>query len=312
MADTPHLPPGEPEHAESPTAYLMQEMQLYGWRPYEDEPDQRPLPDDRQAAGAVADMFDAMVATFIDTRLESDLDDLLWGIVNVFHRAAERVERELDDNEVKQRRLQREQDGSEIASLDLERATREGRTLIERRDAMEFFRDACADQFRTHLRKPWTPRSGSKVNRKRLTSAIVDSRDFTNERRWADKQVLIPPGTRIAVSAGQTYNDVDFIYATLDAILAKFPDMVLMHGATDTGGELISVKWADLRGVTAVPFKPDWKLGRSAPFKRNDKMLDATPKGVVVFPGSGIQDNLRDKAKVMGIKVWDFRKRGSA
>lgn len=312
MTDTSHTIPDEPDHAESSTAYLMQEMQLYGWRPYDNEPDDRPLPDERQAAGAVADMFDAMVATFIDTRLEPDLDDLLWGIVNVFHRAIARVERDLDDNEVKQKRLQREQDGSEVASQDLERTTREGLTLIERRDAMEFFRDACADQFRLHIRKPWTPRSGSKVNRKKLTYAVIDSRDFINARRWADKQVLIPPGTRIAVSAGPHFNDVAFIYATLDTLLRKIPDMVLLHGATDTGGELISIRWADKNGVPTVPFKPDWKLGRSAPFKRNDKMLDAIPKGVVVFPGSGIQDNMRDKAKTMGIKVWDFRKRGSA
>lgn len=27
------------------TAYLLQEMQLYGHRPFEDEPDPRPLPD---------------------------------------------------------------------------------------------------------------------------------------------------------------------------------------------------------------------------------------------------------------------------
>jgi len=312
MTDNSHPSAGEPAHAESPTAYLMQEMQLYGWRPYEDEPDDRPLPDDRQAAGAVADMFDAMVATFADTRIEPDLEDLLWGIVNVFQRAAERVERELDDNEVKQKRLQREQDGSEVASLELERATREGITLLERRDAMEFFRDAGADQFRTHIRKPWTPRSGSKVNRKMLTSAIIDSRDFINGRRWADKQVLLPPGTRIAVSGGQHFNDVNFVFATFDRILRRFPDMVLMHGATETGGERIAVCWADKRGVPMVPYKPDWKLGRSAPFKRNDRMLADTPKGVVIFPGTGIQDNMRDKAKAMGIKVWDFRKRGGA
>lgn len=312
MTYDPDVPRDEPEHVESATACLMQEMQLYGWRPYDDEPDDRPLPDDRQAAGAVADIFDAMVSTFTDTRLEPDLEDLLWGIVNVFQRAAERVERELDDNEVKQKRLQREQDGSEVASLDLERATREGITMIERRDAMEFFRDTGAELFRTHMRKPWTPRSGSKVNRKRLTSAIVDSRDFTHARRWADKQVLIPSGTRIAVSAGPHYNDVDFIFATLDKVLRKTPDMVLLHGATDTGGELIAARWADARGVTAIPYKPDWSLGRSAPFKRNDRVLADTPKGVVVFPGTGIQDNMRDKAKAMGIKVWDFRKRGSA
>src|SRR3546814_1353921 len=48
---------------------------------------------------SVAEMFDALVSCLIDTRIEPDLEDLTWGIVNVFHRAGERVERELDDNE---------------------------------------------------------------------------------------------------------------------------------------------------------------------------------------------------------------------
>ena len=37
-------------------------------------------------AGAVADIFDALVATLSDTRLEPDLEDLLWSTVNLFHR----------------------------------------------------------------------------------------------------------------------------------------------------------------------------------------------------------------------------------
>jgi hypothetical protein len=307
------LPEHEPEHEASATAHLLQEMALYGYRPFDDEPDDRPLPDDRQAAGAIVDIFDAMISCLIDTRLEPDLEDLLWNITNVFHRAGERIERDLDSNEVAQKRSQNEQDGSEVKSVELERLLREGATMIERRNAMEFFRDTCADQFRTHFLKAWTPRSGSKVNHKALTSAVIASRDFINARKWADKQVLVPPGTRIAVSSGPAFNDVDFIFATLDRIKTKFPDMVLLHGATPTGGEKISVSWADIRGVPTVPFKPDWtKHKRAAPFKRNDEMLSVMPKGIVIFPGTGIQDNLRDKAKVMGLKVWYFRDRGGA
>ena len=126
----------ETEAQPGSTAYLLQEMQLYGYRPFEDEPDHRPLPDDRIAGGAVAEMFDALVSCLIDTRIEPDLEDLAWGIVNVFHRAGERIERELDDNEQAQKRMQREQDGSEVKSVELERAIAEGVTMIERRDTM--------------------------------------------------------------------------------------------------------------------------------------------------------------------------------
>ena len=48
--------------------------------------------------------------------------------------------------------------------------------------------------------------------------------------------------------------------------------------------------------------------GKAAPFKRNDRMLDAMPVGIIIFPGTGIQDNLADKARKLGIPIWDFRK----
>jgi hypothetical protein len=45
---------------------------------------------------------------------------------------------------------------------------------------------------------------------------------------------------------------------------------------------------------------------KAAPFKRNDAMLEVLPIGGVVFPGTGIQNNLADKAKKLGIPVWKF------
>jgi hypothetical protein len=50
--------------------------------------------------------------------------------------------------------------------------------------------------------------------------------------------------------------------------------------------------------VAQIAFKPDWtRHAKAAPFKRNDAMLELLPIGVIVFPGTGIQDNLADKAK---------------
>ena len=66
------------------------------------------------------------------------------------------------------------------------------------------------------------------------------------------------------------------------------------------------------RNVTQIAFKPDWtRDGKAAPFKRNDRMLDIVPAGVIVFPGSGITGNLADKAKKLGIPVLDHREGGA-
>jgi len=166
----------EPPHSSSPTDHVLTELQLYGYRPFQDEPDPRPLPEAQTIAGAVADIFDALIAALNDTRLEPDLEDLLWSTVNLFHRATGRIERELDDNEQAQKRSQKDQDGSEIRSVELERLIAEGQTLIERRNSMEFFRDQAAEQFERHTGSDWRPRSGSMVNHRTLTSAMIVNR----------------------------------------------------------------------------------------------------------------------------------------
>lgn len=295
----------EPEHAVSQTARALDELQLYGYRAFDDEPDPRGLPEARLLTGAVVDMFDALTASFADTRLEPDLEPLLWSAVNIFHRAAERVERDLDQNEIDQQRGQREQDGSEIKSGELERLINEGRSLVERRDAFELMRDVAAEQFGLATGDLWRPRSGSQVNHRHLTSATIDSRDFLNARRLANATVLVPEGTRIAVSGGIDYNDYTHIWSMLDRVHDKHPDMVLLHGGSPKGAELIAAKWADARKVAHIAFKPDWgRYRNAAPFKRNDLMLDTLPAGVIIFPGSGIQDNLADKAAKLGLRVW--------
>lgn len=53
----------------SSTAVVLEELQLYGWRPFTDEPDPRPLPEADAIRTAVADIFDALVSTLSDTRL---------------------------------------------------------------------------------------------------------------------------------------------------------------------------------------------------------------------------------------------------
>jgi hypothetical protein len=303
----------EPPHASSPTDHLLAELQLYGYRRFQDEPDPRPLPEARIIAGATADIFDALVVALADTRLEPDLEELLWSTVNLFHRAVARIERELDDNEQAQKRSQKEQDGSEIRSVGLERLTAEGQTLIERRNSMEFFRDQAADHFERQIGSAWRPRAGSKVSYRALTSAVIDSRDFLAAKRRADNEVLLPAGPKIAFTGGADFNDHGLIWEKLDKVRAKYPDMVLLHGGASKGAELIAARWADNRKTPQVAFKPDWaKHAKAAPFKRNDQMLEILPIGVMMFPGNGIQNNLVDKARKLGIPVWKFATGGAA
>lgn len=297
----------EPHHASSSTDHLLTELQLHGYRPFEGEPDPRPLPDPKTASTALIDMFDALVSTFTDTRLEPDLDEALWSLVNLFHRKVDREQRSLDDNEQEQRRSQKEQDGSEVRSGELERLIVEGISGIERRNSFEFLRDGAADLYSVHTGSAWKPRAGSQVNHKAMTASVIDSRNHINAKRRAETEVLLPEGPKIAFTGGNDCNDHVRIWAVLDRVLAKHPGLVLLHGGCPTGAERIAACWAHARTVTQITFKPDWaRHNKAAPFKRNDELLSVLPLGVVAFPGGGISENLADKAKVLGIPVWRF------
>ena len=284
--------------------HFLEELLTHHYRPFEQDADPRPLPEPEAVEAAVEGAMNALTDVLTDTRLEDDAPDLLWGFVNLFHRRVEHLDRKLDDNEVAQKRSQGEQDGSEVRSVEIERLIALGLSLTERRNAFEFTRDAAAAVYRVQTGSLWRPRSGSQVNRRTMTAAMIDSRDFLAAKRRAETETFVPPGPRIAFTGGNDYQDVDRIWSVLDRVKAKHPMMVLLHGGSPKGAELIAAKWADSRKVPQVAFRPDWtKHNRAAPFRRNDAMLEALPIGVVAFPGSGISENLADKARASGIPV---------
>ncbi|MEM7645188.1 MAG: DUF2493 domain-containing protein [Pseudomonadota bacterium] len=304
--------PDTAETDASATAQVCDALELHGGRPPAGDPDPRDGPDDDAAIQVATRILDGLTAALADTPLDADLDELLWASVNMFHRAVARVERRLDDNEQAQKRGQREQDGSEVAAVELEALIATGQTLLARRDSLEVFREAAADHYLRLTGSPWTPRTGSRVNHRHLTAASIDSRDFLAAKRRADATILVPDGTKIAFAGGMECQDHSRIWATLDKVQAKHPDMILLHGGAPRGAELIAAKWAEHRGVTQIAFKPDWsKHAKAAPFRRNDALLETLPVGLIVFPGTGITENLADKARKLGIPLFDCRTGGA-
>ena len=200
-----------------------------------------------------------------------------------------------------------------MRSVELERLIAEGQTLLERRQVFEYLRDRAGEHYQTLTGSAWRPRSGSLVNHAKLTASLLESREYLSAKRRAETEVHLPKGTRIAFSGGTACNDHKRIWQVLDETLAHYPGMVLLHGGTPRGAERIAACWADNRKVTQIVFKPDWdRDGKAAPFKRNDALLAEVPQAVIVFPGTGITDNLADKAKRLGIRILDHRKEAGA
>ncbi|KZB56364.1 DUF2493 domain-containing protein [Thalassospira xiamenensis] len=296
----------------SVTSLASEQLHLFEIHPGPHENTLGPMPEPDQADQLIAAGMNIFVDLLGDCALEKDLGECLWNVVNIFHRRIAWLDRLLDDNEQQQRRLTAEQDGSEIKSVELERSLAMGELIIERRDMFETFREIACDHYETLTASAWRPRNGSLTNRRTVTAAMIDSRDFLVAKRKAEIEPLLPSGPRIAFTGGLECNDHVRIWEALDAAKSKHPDMVLIHGGSPKGAEKIAACWADNRGVSQIVFKPDWNRFRNAaPFKRNDQMLDALPIGVIVFPGSGISQNLADKARKAGIPVWRFGKDGT-
>ena len=271
-----------------------------------DVPDLRAAFDDSHLPAVVHELLDLAAERLCadGTKLADERESLLWGLVNCFHAQTQRLDRTLDRLTPQMRDLERAQDGSEVKARELEMLTDRAHNMADRRDALEIFRDCAADAYRARTSEVWRPRRGSHTSQTRhLTSAAITARDFQRARKDRETRAHLPEGTLVAVAGGKEVRDANAIIARLDKAKAKNADLILVHGG-GPGVERIAAQWAERNGVHQVVCKPDWNAhGRAAPFRRNDELLNLLPKGVIAFPGSGITDNLVDKAVALGIPV---------
>ncbi len=290
---------------QSVTGMICEQAKLHGATPERGEFDPREIWERDTAIGAVAEAF-SILADGIDMtgfQIADEAGSLLWAFVNMLDAQIRRLDKNIDRIAPELRDLQKEQDGSEIRSRELELLTDRAKNLGGRRDAFEEMRDAAAAQYQAQTGEMWRPWKGSHTSRTGvLTSAAIDARDFIRARQDRETKAHLPDGTLIAIAGGKD-GDPDAVFRKLDGARKKYPDMVLVHGG-GSGIEQFAARWAEARGVHQVVCKPDWNThGRAAPFRRNDDLLNLLPKGLILFPGSGITANLGDKAESVGIPV---------
>ena len=291
---------------QSVTATVCENAALFGAAPERGEFDPREVWDRDDAIDAVGEAF-RIIAQGVGpdgTQLADERESLLWGFVNTFDAQVRRLDRGVDKLAPELCDLQSAQDGTEVKSRELELVTDRAQNLGDRRDAFEQMRDEAADAYRAETGDTWRPRRGSNVSQTgKLTSAAIDARDFMRARKDRETRAHLPQGTLVAIAGGKQVNDANAVIARLEKTKAKYDDLILVHGG-GPGVERIAAQWADRNGVHQVVCKPDWdRHGRAAPFRRNDELLNLLPKGLIAFPGSGITDNLVDKAVKLGIPV---------
>lgn len=266
-----------------------------------------------QTLGAI---WSELFALFPETVLEDDAEEIAWGMVNLFHRAAMKRSGQIDRATDEIRCLVASADGSEIQAVELEeqvaRASRAEAAMI----GLEAFRECAAAHYARETGSSWRPATGSRLNHsKHLTSALVEGRAFLRARAESRRNAALPEGTPVVFAGGRlafATNDEaricgDSVWATLDKVRDRVADMILVHGGDTKGLDRLAAAWAERRGVVQVAFGLEARLGRRAGFKRNEQMLGLKPRYLVAFAGNGVLERLVIDARRQGIAVVDRR-----
>jgi len=120
--------------SQSITAHVCDMAKLYGATPERDEFDPRETWERETAIGAVTEAFSLLADGIGMTgfQLADESGSLLWGFVNTLDAQIRRLERSIDRISPELRDLQKEQDGTEIKSRELELLTDRARNLVLR------------------------------------------------------------------------------------------------------------------------------------------------------------------------------------
>ncbi len=219
------------DKGQSLMATVCENAQLFGATPEPDEFDSRDVWDHDDAIDAVRAAFQILAEGVgpDGTQLADERESLLWGFVNMLDAQTQRLDRTADRLMPGLQDLQREQDGSEIKSRELELVTDRAQNLAARRDAFEQMRDAVADDYRAQTGNVWRPRRGSHTSQtSKLTSAAIDARDFMRARKDRKTQAHMPQGTLVAVTGGKDVSDPSMVMRRLDKVRAKYTDILFL------------------------------------------------------------------------------------
>lgn len=115
--------------------------------------------------------------------------------------------------------------------------------------------------------------------------------------------VLVCGGRKYATTVKQRQH----VWDTLDAILAHYGEVIIIHGGAP-GADSYAGVWADAKDAAHnAPVRAKWnRLGPPAGPLRNRAMLALTPGIVVAFPGGPGTADMVGQALKAGIPVYEI------
>ena len=215
---------------------------------------------------------------------------------------------QLSDHAHRARQLEREDTHSEI-DINRQAENREHTRYAETSlGSLEHARAQLASHFHEETGRHWTPPAPDEIpNGRNLNSASVDALNLVERLRQQRHEARLPQGVPIVVTALQEGPDRDTVFAQLDRVRAKKPDMYIAHG--NAPGVLQDVSdWAKSRKVEEVHFNLDYSVpAQLRIIKRDEAILDINPVGVVEFRNGEKTTHLADEARRNKIPVFPVR-----
>ncbi len=105
-----------------------------------------------------------LFATLQNTSLERDIEEMGWGLVNLFHRAATKKHATIDRLTDEIRLLLAEQDGSQINTSNLKDKIDLARKIEEAATCHEHMRDTAAAHYIRETGRSWMPSTGNRIS----------------------------------------------------------------------------------------------------------------------------------------------------
>lgn len=291
------------------TALTMEALEVWGpnhFNTYNAPEDALEIPNDEELNEAFSAMLDILEDRAIGTVLEDYVGDIIEGMCNSIHFKISGLDKRWHNLSTNLSIKHNEFDGSEIGNDEIDHLTDQLKQLESKTGTFEAIKSNLIQQLRDRYEIHWLPPRGSSVSiSNKLTSSYIDSKRYLSAARAEKRTAAYPQGTFIGFSGGKDFEDANMIHAILDKMKSRYPDMILAHGGTQSGAELIADKWATINDVHRIPFIPDFAQHKGrAPFERNRQMIEALPfTRMIVTPGTGIQFNMIDEAERKNIKL---------
>lgn len=110
----------------------------------------------------------------------------------------------------------------------------------------------------------------------------------------------------VLVCGGRDFSDRQLVFDTLDRVLAKYTDGLLVVHGSAKGADLLAEEWCKARQVMYVGAPAQWdRFGKAAGMQRNRVMRDVCgPKACIAFRGGVGTLGMINLMREVGVEPW--------